>query len=155
MSGIPGEGMTAAAAVDALLAAVETSEEGKIAIDLLLRAGLVKECVECEELHRSAGLWCAKCRLPVIKNSPPETRWGISYETEDDVRGEWRLRHGLGMETLILAINDKLGPDQVEDAQGWAAGVLTADYGVPVLGWEPDYWGQDEPQNWLAATQTG
>ncbi|WP_030660774.1 hypothetical protein [Streptomyces rimosus] len=81
-----------------------------------------------------------------------EARWGIAYEDEDGELGEWRLRHGLGMETLIFAFNDALGPEQVEAAQVWAAGVLTTDYGLSVCGWEPNYWGQEEPQNWLAAT---
>lgn len=61
MSGVPGEGMTAVVAVERLLAAVETAGEGGVLTDLLVRAGLAKECGACGEVHRQAGERCIAC----------------------------------------------------------------------------------------------
>lgn len=158
MSLIPGEGMTAAAAVEAVLAAVETEEEGGVAATLLLRAGLVRECTECEALHRSAGSFCATCRRPFLLNMPAEARWFIAYENEGGP-GVWLLRNGVGHDTLIFAHNNELREQDVQEAKEWAAGVLKADYNTSVFDWSKSWEGPgtpdpDYPDYWIAATNT-
>lgn len=110
-----------------------------------------KECTECERSHRSAGILCLSCREPFRVNMPAEARWFITRED-----GVWHLRNGVGSETLIFAYNEELGAGDVQGAQQWAAGVLKADYDLPVHGWSPF---RNDPQVagpdcWIAATRT-
>ena len=152
MSGIPGEGMSAAAVVDALLAAVETEEEGEYLKDLLVRADLAKECTECGNLHRSAGNFCASCRVPFQRHLPADARWFILFED-----GVWHLRNGVGADTLIFAHHMELGREDVQAAQEWAAGVMNTDYNTPVFDWSEkweDSRPPEAPDYWIAATRT-
>jgi hypothetical protein len=147
--------MTAAAAVDALLAAVETVEEGEILKELLVRADLAKECTECEELYRTAGVLCISCRAAHQRKvlDSGEARWTLGYEGEGDPdAAAWTLRHGVGADTTIFAVEATIDPDDREQAQEWGAGVLERDHGVKAAEWVPvrDSPPFTQPQYWVA-----
>ncbi|MFH9731942.1 hypothetical protein [Streptomyces sp. NPDC017260] len=120
-------------------------------------AELAKECTECEQSHYSAGILCPSCRKPFQENMPAECRWFIVCGEEGDERDVWYLRNGIGSETLIFAYNADLGWEGEPEAELWAAGVMKADYGISVTGWEPAWEGEPtnlSPDYWIAETQT-
>lgn len=116
-----------------------------------------KECTECERSHHSAGILCPSCRKPFLENMPAECRWFIVCGEEGDERDVWYLRNGVGSDTLIFAYNTELGWEGESEAKRWAAGVMKADYGISVTGWEPAWEGEPttlEPDYWIAATNS-
>ncbi|WP_125936313.1 hypothetical protein [Streptomyces sp. WAC 06738] len=158
MSGIPGESMSAAAAVDALLAAVETEEEGEILRDLLVRTDLIKECTKCDEVHRQAGQLCISCQSASNREAPlsDDTRWSLAFGEAGvgDVH-TWALRIGEGSAALVQAINVTLDPEDLGGAQKWAAGLLAKKLELIIVDWAPKAAEAGaEPDQWIAVMQT-
>lgn len=146
--------MTAAAAVDALLAAIETEEEGEILKDLLVRADLAKECAKCDELHRQAGQLCISCKGSLARET--SERWTIGYEGEGDPDAvAWTLRSGNVPDTTIRAVETTIPHEDSDGGKLWAALMLERDFGVTVYDWTAHYPGPGtSPDYWIAVTHT-
>lgn len=73
--------------------------------------------------------------------SPGQPRWTLGYEAEGSTDAAWTLRHGAGADTIVYETAERIGPDDVETAQRWAAEYLrkTLESRDVDVEWEPHH----------------